>query len=460
MIVHRRHLAVITVFVMLGAVLGAVIVARSLTPVRNAAVEKFKRPPVSGHRNPDANTAPVPIPDVQGKPREPVPEPVSARNSIESFARLFEKAEKFTNDEAWPKFLYDTPPHEWIDEEWEQAKAQMAGVGAVIPEIRRLAAEGGPCYELDYSRGLDIELPHLRRMRDLGRLLKVHALVQGRDGAYNEVVEDVIAAMQLGQVVGDEPILISQLLRITLNRIAWYAAMEALPVNGFPPAMAQRLIDFSGRNDCRDAFVEGWSGEGYLGMVTFELLREGKVGTDNFVETTGWPGIGSYESPILRFLRGTWLIMEENTYAEIVMEIQNASRLAYYEARPVFEQIDKRIENLPRTRVLCRTLLPALTRAAQAQARTEVILDLMQLGLAVEQYHDRNGLYPSSLDEIAPSFGGRIPVDPFTGEPYRYLPSESNFLLYSIGRDLTDDGGMHDLKEGDIVWRGKEKKKS
>jgi hypothetical protein len=45
-------------------------------------------------------------------------------------------------------------------------------------------------------------------------------------------------------------------------------------------------------------------------------------------------------------------------------------------------------------------------------------------------------------------------IDPFTGAPYHYSSSGNGFELYSVGRDLTDDGGRNDLRDGDIVWRG------
>jgi hypothetical protein len=61
------------------------------------------------------------------------------------------------------------------------------------------------------------------------------------------------------------------------------------------------------------------------------------------------------------------------------------------------------------------------------------------------------------LDAIVPDLGGSVPVDPFSGEEYHYQPSDDGSLLYSVGQNLVDDGGKHDYREGDIVWRGKKK---
>jgi hypothetical protein len=84
------------------------------------------------------------------------------------------------------------------------------------------------------------------------------------------------------------------------------------------------------------------------------------------------------------------------------------------------------------------------------------MLDLMQMGILVEQHRARTGSYPESLDAIAPELGGSLPADPFTGEAYQYQPSDDGFLLYSVGMNRIDDGGRHEFGSGDIVWRGEQ----
>jgi hypothetical protein len=140
-------------------------------------------------------------------------------------------------------------------------------------------------------------------------------------------------------------------------------------------------------------------------------------------------GLRLYSNALAR----PWQNMDEEAFAETIGRIGDASRLPYYEAKPLLDQIEREVEDLPRSRVLSQQLLPALTRAAQAQANAEAQLDLFQMGLSIEQYHARNGTYPATLDAIASDVGGRVPVDPFTGQPYIYKPSGGGFLLYSVG---------------------------
>jgi hypothetical protein len=64
------------------------------------------------------------------------------------------------------------------------------------------------------------------------------------------------------------------------------------------------------------------------------------------------------------------------------------------------------------------------------------------MGLLLDAHYIENGAYPESLETIAVGLGGVLPLDPFTGEDYKYQPSENGFLLYSLGVDQEDNGGQ------------------
>ena len=371
--------------------------------------------------------------------------------NIAAFAHLTEQRAALVKDGRCKEaedILQNKPVKEWTEDDWALVKEFVNASHDLVLEIRRLAAMGGPVYELDYSKGVNIELPHLAKLRDLARVLSWDATVRGHDGDYGEAVEDITAGFKLSGVLKDEPILISQLVRIAIDGICYGAVQQALPPEGVPPDLARRLIESAGRSDCRDSFVGSFSGEGFMGLDTFERIRDGEsIGEQTSKDTILLRLYGSM------FAR-PWLNMDEETYAQTLGRMGEISELPFYEAHPQMEEIKQDVEDLPRTRVFSRMLLPGLMRVIEAQARLEVQLDLVQIGLSVEQYHAQNGAYPATLDAIAPSIGGGIPVDPFTGQPYRYQVSSGGFLLYSVGADLTDDGGVFDYRKGDIVWRG------
>jgi hypothetical protein len=61
--------------------------------------------------------------------------------------------------------------------------------------------------------------------------------------------------------------------------------------------------------------------------------------------------------------------------------------------------------------------------------------------LAVERLRIANEPLPKNLDQLKPKYIAAVPADPFDGAPLRYRRIEKGYLVYSIGRDLHDDGG-------------------
>jgi hypothetical protein len=90
-------------------------------------------------------------------------------------------------------------------------------------------------------------------------------------------------------------------------------------------------------------------------------------------------------------------------------------------------------------------------------------VDEARIACALERYRLAHGVYPDSLDALAPAYIDALPHDIMTGDPYHYqLRPDGTFLLYSVGWNETDDGGTvvyekdHpdrlDYQQGDWVW--------
>jgi hypothetical protein len=87
-------------------------------------------------------------------------------------------------------------------------------------------------------------------------------------------------------------------------------------------------------------------------------------------------------------------------------------------------------------------LLPGLQGVAQRFARFEARRRAAATAIAVERFrlaHD--GHLPATLDELKPQFLTEVPKDPFDGQPLRFKPLATGFVVYSIGANRVDDGG-------------------
>jgi len=114
--------------------------------------------------------------------------------------------------------------------------------------------------------------------------------------------------------------------------------------------------------------------------------------------------------------------------------------------------------------VLETLLMPSLGGAAARFAYAQSSVDLARVAIALERYRLAHGEFPESLDALLPQFMKIIPHDIINGQPLHYrLTDDGQFVLYSVGWDERDDGGVVvlikgstgevDRDKGDWVWR-------
>ena len=82
------------------------------------------------------------------------------------------------------------------------------------------------------------------------------------------------------------------------------------------------------------------------------------------------------------------------------------------------------------------------TDLAKGQARTVAELRCALCALAAERYRRTQGDWPASLAALVPNYLASIPVDPFDAQPLRMRRLEQGFVIYSVGPDGQDCGGI------------------
>ena len=87
-------------------------------------------------------------------------------------------------------------------------------------------------------------------------------------------------------------------------------------------------------------------------------------------------------------------------------------------------------------------------------AKAETYRRLARLACRLEEYRIAHGnQYPDKLDEL-PDLPAHLNQEVLSEQPLRYQRKGDGYLLYSIGWNQKDDGGVlaKDDKEGDWVW--------
>jgi hypothetical protein len=72
--------------------------------------------------------------------------------------------------------------------------------------------------------------------------------------------------------------------------------------------------------------------------------------------------------------------------------------------------------------------------------------------IAIHLFKLENGHLPESLKQIVDSgYLEEVPFDPYSVSPLIYRKTDDEFILYSVNRDMEDNGGIR-IKDLDFVF--------
>ena len=104
----------------------------------------------------------------------------------------------------------------------------------------------------------------------------------------------------------------------------------------------------------------------------------------------------------------------------------------------------EKIQNEIRDRIywqLYSSELMLYCKIAQIRLRVLGQLRCTETALAVERYRLKYDALPESLEALVPEFMEAVPLEPFDGQPLRYIRREGGYTVYTIGEDGVDNGG-------------------
>jgi len=325
--------------------------------------------------------------------------------------------------------------------------------------FERGAQCSGSRYPLDMTKGFDLLLPHVTKVRQAAQLAGLNALIQADSRQGTNAAQSVLLALAAARTMEAEPILISQLTRAACEGIAADALEQTFNRAALPAESLTRLqtafdraaeYESSGAGFNRAFVMERVNGLAYFGLPP-EKLREqlSRVvkGTNSLREIPS--NLSNLSETALANLK------EQRQFFEEAMNQMLAARKEPLPGRlKADETITSRAEEAKSKQyALVGMLLPALGRVTSREAAALARLRLAQTAIALERFRAANtGRFPEALTELAPTFFAAVHNDPFDGQPLRYRKAGEGYLLYSVGPDLKDDNGMRQAGSDDLTF--------
>jgi len=96
---------------------------------------------------------------------------------------------------------------------------------------------------------------------------------------------------------------------------------------------------------------------------------------------------------------------------------------------------------------------PLFFKVQTSAERIEQVRRNLQVAFALAASQSDHGRYPANLNELSPKYLEKVPDDLFSGKALIYRLEEDGYLLYSVGPNGKDDGGIsyEDQPPGDDI---------
>lgn len=332
-------------------------------------------------------------------------------------------------------------------DELDRAKAYLTKHAAYYKLIDdAVATVGACCYISDYKSD-DVLLPHVDAMRPIVRHLALRAFVRAHQGDHDGALGDIQAMISAAESFKDEPIMITQLVRGSLLDFITMATERLLVPDIYPEEMLGQYQETLGQIDVLSGLRLSLIGQRVMGL---EYL------TDSNVAVARRALLGDH--PV------EFLLIVQRIDDGFNSNWSDALRLSQK-----FEPLDwdDTSMTLPWGRTMYAgpsKFMEVLPSKVSSFAVYAVRLRCCAAGIAAYRFQAANGRWPQSLDELTPEFLLKVPTDPFTGGPLRFIRDKDEIRIYSVGPNRQDDGGVEapetdddgDLKfsgEPDVVFR-------
>lgn len=374
------------------------------------------------------------------------PEENSALQVIKVYGLARQAGNRTGRPEFYEQFEKLAPPHELNAVQVELLRHAYAEIQEARVEARKLKDMPKGRFAIKYSPDfISTMLSNQQNARRVMEVLQHDVYLRAQAGDLDGALESCRAGLNTARSLGDEPLLITVLIRIAGDHIAVQALERTLAQGRQPGEPALRELQALLEQEIVDVekhWINSLRGERAGHERVIRAINEGKLkGSGLF-----W-GFGAPASPNAM----AWLV--DLAPAIITREypalLRHMNQCVEMSKLPLEQQRDRWREleaTIPKNSVLVRLLLPALDKVGMAHLRNQAMLRGALIAVAAERYRLKYERWPEAVaDLVQTEFLKKAPADPFDGAAMRWRRWDEGMVAYSVGLDKADNGGHVDI---------------
>lgn len=279
---------------------------------------------------------------------------------------------------------------------------------------------------------------YLSNWKKLALLAEVRGNFLFHNGQDKEAFDQVLKIVQLGRRMQNaNGVLIDYLVgaavnNIGLSQIQHWAGKSHLNAN--------QLEDFIHQLELKPEAESAAYANTIKGEYQFQTMMVEMTCTGKMTNTQG----GGYFPSVMPLCPVFNLSQTKTLFAQGALKLVKAASHHYNEVNVGDMEVRPNLVSLYLSgnvvgQVLYYMAIPAVATSLAQKSRCDVQLQTTRTILALRAYQLTHGNLPPDLNTLVPEFLDAVPIDDFDGQPLRY--SAEKKIVYSVGKNLKDDGG-------------------
>lgn len=282
-------------------------------------------------------------------------------------------------------------------------------------------------YPVDLTKGYATLLPHLAHLKRMAQLLKWDAIHKSAGGDREGAIESLASAFALAHSLHNEPIMISELVRIACLSISMVAVEHVISQQPVADAHLVRLMDAfqQAEEDGRRGLQRAINGERGSAIPVFNWGYRDFLKLDSSGTVTDPAATELFKATLFTFRRALGFQNRDLAFflrhmATFEKTVQMDFPEMLLEGKKADESMQSELGRHWMKFSISGMLLPAMQGTARKEAILTARLRCARVALAVERYRLlHNGKFPSA-DELIPAFLPSPLRDPVDNATLRY----------------------------------------
>jgi hypothetical protein len=297
-------------------------------------------------------------------------------------------------------------------------------------------------YPIDFRKGQAAQVPWQNLVKSV-YLLCCDAILLAEHGQSASAGRSIESAARVQDSLLAEPLVLSQSTRMYLIPTILSSLERVMTRGALPPEVLLGVDRALARADDPNAMRRAMVGECLLGIDLIQHTPTCGLSPSD----EGWnPG------PI-----GLWIYRavglgdrDEAEYMEGVTAVVEALALPERQRLSAVVALERDQQKVPSSNhVLLDLVRPRGSAYCLFELSALAQIRAAGTALAVERYRLKTVSLPASLEGLGPEYLAAVPLDPFTGDPLKYRQLAKGYVVYSVGQDLSDDGGKERPPKGE-----------